>query len=157
MDPEAPNSSILHSVHPALMNTTARRVPPITPVLVVLFIMISPVSASLFLSKITFSPDAPLITGGHQQLTADYTAGAETFAPGHELQLRTNLTRAMWAIQVRVDGQNAARQEASGSLAFVNGEILSYPTDRDLSLRITIDGTVPADATAPGVADRRTR
>jgi hypothetical protein len=38
-------------------------------------------------------------------------------------------------------------QEASGDVAFINGEILSYPTDRDVSLTISVTGGVAADAT----------
>ncbi len=57
--------------------------------------------------------------------------------------METGLANAQWNIQVRVDGRNDARQSASGSAAFVNGALLSYSTDNDVSLEVTIDGIVP--------------
>jgi hypothetical protein len=109
-----------------------------------------PVSASLVLSSVSFFPEGPLIPGGQQQVTAEFViipAGEDTFARGHDLQLQTNLTGARWVIQVVVDGRNAARQEASGNVAFINGEILSYPTERDVALTVTVNGGIPPDAT----------
>jgi hypothetical protein len=127
---------------------TRRFLPPLV-VPVIVLVLIAPVSASLVLSTVSFIPDAPLVPGGTQQATATYAiipAGSTTFARGHSLQLQTNLTGAAWSIQVTLDGRNAARQTASGSAAFVNGEILAYPTTRDVGLIVTIDGTVPPDA-----------
>jgi len=115
----------------------------------ILLLLISSAAASVVLSTVSFAPDAPLAPGQNQQVTATYAivpAGSTTFAPGHSLQMQTNLTGAAWNIQVTLDGRDAARQTASGSVAFVNGEILSYPTTRDVGLVVTIDGIVPADA-----------
>ncbi len=98
----------------------------------------------------TFAPPSPLVAGGQQHTVIQYTvipSGATTFPKGHNLQMQTNLTGAQWAIQVIVDGSNAAYQTASGSTAFVNGVILSYPTTKDVSFTVTIDGTVPASGT----------
>jgi hypothetical protein len=44
---------------------------------------------------------------------------------------------------VIVDGIAAARQSGHGRVIFVNGYVLSYPTNRDVALDITADGTVP--------------
>jgi hypothetical protein len=112
-------------------------------------LLVSPAAASLVLSTISFVPDAPLAPGGQQQVIATYAiipSGSTTFAPGHSLQMQTGLTGATWNIQVTIDGRDAARQTASGSVAFVNGELLSYPTTRDVGIIVTVDGTVPADA-----------
>jgi hypothetical protein len=49
-------------------------------------------------------------------------------------------------IQVVVDGNDAALQTATGSTAFINGPILSYTTNRDVSFTVTVDGTVPETA-----------
>jgi hypothetical protein len=79
-------------------------------------------------------------------VTAQYyvgPSGATTFIKGHELQMQTDLANAPWNIQVLLDGRNAAQQSASGSAAFLNGEILSYSTNHDVSLSVTVDGTVP--------------
>jgi len=132
------------------MNSSVRTITFAAFVLVAIVVMASPASAAFVLSSVSFSPEGPLIPGGQQHLAAEYViipAGEDTFARGHDLQLQTNLTGARWFLQVVVDGRNAARQEATGNVAFVNGEILSYPTDRDVSLTVIIDGGVPADAT----------
>jgi hypothetical protein len=120
------------------------------PVLAVLcLLLISPAAATVVLSTVSFVPDAPLTPGGQQNVVATYAiipSGSSTFAPGHSLQMQTDLTGAKWTIQVTLDGRDAARQTASGSTAFVNGEILSYPTSRDIGIVVTVDGTVPANA-----------
>lgn len=124
--------------------------PHLIPLLAVLCILfVSPAAATLVLSDVAFTPNAPLTPGGQQKVVATYAiipSGSTTFARGHSLQMQTNLTRALWTVQVTLDGRDAARQTASGSAAFVNGEILSYPTDHDVGIVVTIDGTVPADA-----------
>jgi hypothetical protein len=120
--------------------------------LAVLLLLVSPSAASLVLSTVSFTPDAPLTPGGHQKAVATYAViptGSTTFSPGHSLQMQTNLEGASWTIQVTLDGRDAARQTATGSVAFVNGEILSYPTNRDVGMIVTVDGTVPADAAGP--------
>jgi hypothetical protein len=120
----------------------------ITVLMVLCILLVSPAAATLVLSDVSFTPNAPLSSGGQQQVVAQYAiipSGSTTFARGHSLQMQTNLTRAQWTIQVTLDGRGAARQTASGSAAFVNGEILSYSTDHDVGIVVTVDGTVPAD------------
>jgi len=115
----------------------------------VLLLLALPAAASQVLTGETFAPPSPLVAGGQQHAVVQYTvipSGATTFPKGHNLQMQTNLSGAQWAIQVIVDGNNAAYQTASGSTAFVNGVILSYPTTKDVSFTVTIDGTVPASA-----------
>lgn len=132
------------------MTSPARILPFPALVLMAFLVTVSTASASLVLSSVSFSPEGPFVQGGHQQVTAVYTiipAGEDTFARGHGLQLQTNLTGARWILQVVIDGRNAARQEASGNVAFINGEILSYPIERDVSITVIVDGGVPADAT----------
>ncbi|MDD1681902.1 MAG: hypothetical protein LUQ35_09845 [Methanoregula sp.] len=125
------------------------RLPHLAIVLAIGFVCISPVTATVVLSTVSFLPDAPLVPGGQQQVVATYAiipSGSTTFAPGHSLQMQTDLTGAQWTIQVTLDGRDAARQTASGSVAFVNGELLSYGTNRDIGIVVTADGTVPANA-----------
>jgi hypothetical protein len=118
-------------------------------VLTLLLILVTPTAATVVLSTVSFLPDAPLVPGGQQQVVATYAitpSGSTTFAPGHSLQIQTDLTGGQWTIQVTLDRRDAARQTVSGSTAFVNGELLSYPTSRDIGIILTVDGTVPANA-----------
>ncbi|MFA4861692.1 hypothetical protein [Methanoregula sp.] len=126
------------------------RLPVVLPlVFAVLLLMSVPVTATVVQSAVSFSPNPPLAAGGQQKVTATYVvipSGATTFSPNHDLQMQTGLSNAQWVIQVIVDGHNAARQTASGSVAFLNGALLSYSTTQDVSFTVTITGTVPAGA-----------
>jgi hypothetical protein len=116
----------------------------------VLLLLALPAAASQVLTGESLTPASPLVAGGQQHAFMKYMvipSGATTFPKGHNLQMQTNLTGAQWAIQVIVDGNNAAYQTGSGTTEFVNGVILSYPTTKDVSFTVTIDGTVPASAT----------
>ncbi|PKL69810.1 MAG: hypothetical protein CVV30_00060 [Methanomicrobiales archaeon HGW-Methanomicrobiales-1] len=122
------------------------RIVPVSFVIVLLLLLVSPVAATMALTDVSYTPNPPLVTGGQQHVTAMYyigPSGSTTFIKGHELQMQTELLNARWDIQVIQNGRNAAQQSASGSTAFVNGEILSYPNNNDISLSITIDGVVP--------------
>lgn len=113
---------------------------------IAVILLAAPVSATYLLTNSAFQPDAPFLAGSSEHVTATYVllpTGSTTFVRGHELQMQTDLTGARWNIQVVVDGRNAAQQTGSGNAAFVSGEILSYPTSHDVSLMVTIDGTIP--------------
>ena len=112
-------------------------------------LIISPVAATLALSDVAFTPNPPMVPAQPQQVSAKIwviPSGATTFASGHEIQLQTTLTNAQWNIQVIVDGIPAAHQTAQGNAAFINGALLAYSTDRDVSIVVNVAGTVPANA-----------
>jgi hypothetical protein len=128
------------------MNLILRRIAIILSALIALLLLVAPASATYTLSGVSYTPNPPLAIGGQQQVVATYyigPSGSTTFIKGHELQMQTALLNARWNIQVIQNGRNAAQQSASGSAAFVNGEILSYPNSNDISLQVTIDGVVP--------------
>ncbi len=123
-----------------------RRITLLSLTIALNLLLVTPVAATYTLSSVSYTPNPPLIIGGHQQVTATYyigPSGSTTFIVGHELQMQTDLMNARWNIQVLQNGRNAAQQSASGSVAFVNGEILSYPNSNDVSLQVTVDGVVP--------------
>ena len=127
--------------HVSLMSRTATFV-----CIIALLLLITPAAATLVLTDAVFAPNPPFLNGARQHAIVKFfisPSGATTFVPGHQLQMETGLANARWNIQVRVDGRNDARQSASGSAAFVNGALLSYSTDNDVSLEVTIDGVVP--------------
>ena len=114
--------------------------------LVVVLLQVMPADATMALTDVAYTPTPPLLIGSQQHVTAKYylgPSGATTFIPGHQLQMQTGLANARWNIQVIPDGRNAAQQSASGSAVFVNGALLSYSTNSDVSLEVTIDGVVP--------------
>lgn len=128
------------------MMMTGGRIFIFTIAVAALVFLAATVSATVVLSDESFSPYAPLNVGDSQHMTAKFAilpSGTTTFIRVHELQMQTGLKNARWKIQVMVDSRNAALQTASGTAAFVNGELLSYPTGQDVSLVVIIDGTVP--------------
>lgn len=117
---------------------------------ILLLLIVLPAAASPILSSESFTPNPPLVPGGPQQVVATFAIpSGTTFPRNHELQMQTGLVDARWNIQVILDGNNAAQQTASGSTAFINGEILSYSVNRDVRFTVTVSGTVPASATGP--------
>jgi hypothetical protein len=113
-----------------------------------LLLAVLPAAASPVLASESFVPNPPLVPGGQEQAVATFAIpSGTTFPKTHSLQLQTDLADAQWTIQVILDGNNAARQTASGSAAFINGEILSYSVNHDVQFTVTIKGNVPASAT----------
>lgn len=111
-----------------------------------ILLQVIPATAIMILTGVSLAPNPPLLIGGQQHVTARYyvgPSGATTFIPGHQLQMQTELVNAQWNIQILVDGRNAARQSGTGATVFVNGALLSYSTNQDVSLDVTIDGVVP--------------
>ena len=123
-----------------------RRITVLTLTIALSLLLVTPVAATYSLTSVSYLPNPPLVIGGQQQVTATYyigPSGSTTFIKGHELQMQTDLVNARWNIQVLQNGRNAAQQSASGSAAFVNGALLSYSTNNDVSLSVTINGVVP--------------
>lgn len=73
-------------------------------------------------------------------------SGSTTFAETHTLSLSTDLTEARWQVVVYIDGVQGAVIPKEGSRVYVNGYLLSYPTTRDVSVQILLEGTVPPTA-----------
>jgi hypothetical protein len=129
------DTSIHRPVHMVPVKTINLRLLFIPVSLALLFIFVSPAAATVVLSTVSFVPDPPLSPGGQQRVVATYAiipSGSATFAPGHSLQMQTDLTGAQWTLQVTLDRSDAARQTVSGSTAFVNGS--SSPTEQTVTL-----------------------
>ena len=109
-------------------------------------IAIAPAAATLASTGQSFTPVPPLTAGGGEQAiitVAVLPSGDTTFTETHTLQMQTGLSDALWDIRVIANGRPAAQQSASGTSAFVNGYLLSYPVTSDVSLAVTLNGTVP--------------
>lgn len=109
----------------------------------------TPAAATLVLTGESIAPVPPLTAGDGQHAVvtvAVLPSGAGTFTTTHTLQMQTGLSDARWSIAVVVDGRTAAQQSASGTSAFINGYLLSYPATSDVSFTVTLDGTVPSSA-----------
>lgn len=93
-------------------------------------------------------PGGSLIGGSPVDVSGELEiipSGATTFAETHTLSLSTDLNDARWQIVVYIDGVQGAVIPKEGSRVYVNGFLLSYPTTRDVSVRVLLKGTVPPD------------
>jgi len=121
--------------------------------LALLALLISPGSAFISLKNTqVIPPDDPILAMTPVNATGIIQIipqGPTTFIEGYTLVLSTDLDFARWNVVVIVDGNQAAVIPKDGSFVFVNGYLLSYPTNQDVAVRVQVNGTVPAlqDAT----------
>jgi hypothetical protein len=112
---------------------------------------ILPCAASYSLRDVTMAPLSDSYPSGTSLTTSAalsiIPAGPTTFIEGYTLQLSTDLDQARWNVRVMVDGRQAAVFEKSGTTIFINGYLLSYPVNRDVEVRVTLEGTVPPPGT----------
>jgi hypothetical protein len=117
-------------------------------VIVVFLALIIPVSATFQVQQSTINPAAtPLQPGDNVTVNAVIVIipqGTTTFIAGHQLQFTTNLNDPRWDIQVMVNGIPGAVIPAKGNTVFINGFLLSYPDNNDVSVSVSVAGTVPA-------------
>lgn len=88
----------------------------------------------------SLTPDTPVIV----TYTVAFTGGdTETFPSGDELQMSTDLDAAKWTYSIVLDGVDTAQPSTSGRVVSVSGWILSYPSSKDESMKVTIEGKAP--------------
>lgn len=112
-----------------------------------LCLSVSVASASLYMTQSAVTPDAtPILSGSPAQLTATITivpSGATTFSRENTLQMSTSLDQAFWHATVIVNGRQAAVFNQAGSVLFINGYLLSYPSTSSVAIDVQINGSAP--------------
>ena len=110
-------------------------------------ILITPAAATISLQNVQVTPpDDPILAGSRLNASAEIQIvpqGPTTFIEGYTLVLSTDLEKARWNAVVMVDGTQAAVIPKDGTFVFINGYLLSYPTNRDVAVSVQIEGTVP--------------
>jgi hypothetical protein len=116
-------------------------------IILILFAFIMPVSATFQIQQSTLNPsNTPLQPGAQQSVTAVIAIipqGTTTFIVGNQLQLTTDLDLPQWDVQVMVNGRPAAVIPAKGNTVFINGFLLSYPDNNDVSVSASVTGIIP--------------
>ncbi|HUU74486.1 MAG TPA: hypothetical protein VMW63_00170 [Methanoregulaceae archaeon] len=117
-------------------------------IVILLACSITPAQALLYLQDVDITPAAPdlpsLTTLNATASIEIIPSGATTFSSSHTLILSTELDHARWDVQIFVDGIRGAVIPKDGNYVFVNGFLLSYPTSRDILVKIALEGVVPA-------------
>ncbi|MBP1928867.1 hypothetical protein J2741_001414 [Methanolinea mesophila] len=105
------------------------------------------VSAQYTLQDVMVTPSGenlvPLSQATTSATVAIIPSGPTTFIEGYTLVLSTGLDAAQWNVVVTVNGIQAAVIPKAGNIVYVNGYLLSYPTDRDVAVEVRVEGVVP--------------
>ncbi len=110
-------------------------------------LLIVPATATIGLMKVQVAPPGESLLA-ESWVNASATIqiipqGPTTFIEGYTFVLSTDLERAVWNVTVMVDGSPAAVIPQSDRYVFINGYLLSYPTNRDVTVSAMIEGMVP--------------
>ncbi len=116
-------------------------------ILIVLISIVGVVSASISVGNIAITPSGDLVSG-QTQSSASFkinfvSSGGYTFDSGNSVQMETDLADATWTYNTVLDGiENPSKTEA-GSNIRLSGWELSYPSSREISLKVKVAGTAP--------------
>ncbi len=86
-------------------------------------------------------PNTPVIVSFNIDFSAE---GDETFPSTNELQMITDLEKPKWTYTLVLDGVETPQPSDSGRILSVSGWILSYPSNKEESLKVTVQGTAPS-------------
>jgi hypothetical protein len=110
-------------------------------------ILIVPAAATISLQDVQVTPAGDSIPVGDlvnaSAMIQIIPQGPTTFIEGYTLVLSTDLENARWNAIVMVDGTQAAVIPNDGKFVFINGYLLSYPTNRDVAVSVQVEGDVP--------------
>jgi hypothetical protein len=116
-------------------------------ILVLTVCMVACGTATTMVGNVGIIPNSDLISGETKvsvSFVVDFPAsGGETFGNQDSLQLSTDLTDAHWTPVLIIDGVANQRPEEVGGNIAISGWELSYPGDRDLMLKVNMEGTAP--------------
>ena len=119
-------------------------------VLLFLILVIPVVSGSISVQNIAITPSGDLISGQNppQKVSISYginfiPSGGVTFSDSDTLGMSTDLDNAHWNYTIILDGNPNTPQIANGKKLDISGWDLSYPSRRDLSMKVILTGDVP--------------
>lgn len=125
-------------------------------ILIILLAGITCASASISVKNIAITPTGDFVSGQTPPNPVTVTfviefnpTGGETFPSEETLAMSTDLENGQWSYITVLDGNPNPAVTANGRNVNINGWVLSYPSKRDLSMRVTLNGEVPT-VTASG-------
>lgn len=129
-----------------------RQIGKVIGLFVVILCFVQVASAGILVSSPSISPSGDLVSG-ETQVSASFvinfvSSGGYTFDSENTLQLSTDLDSATWSyVIIQDDIENPAVTEV-GPNVNINGWVLSYPSNRDISMRVNMNGVAPAVSTS---------
>jgi hypothetical protein len=105
------------------------------------------ITSAISVGNIAMSPSGDLVSGV-TRASASFiinfpSSGGYTFDNDHTLQMDTELDDAVWTYSILLDGiENPSKSEAGPNIR-LSGWELSYPSNREISLKVKVEGTAP--------------
>lgn len=105
------------------------------------------ITSAISVGNIAISPSGDLVSGV-TRASASFiinfpSSGGYTFDNDHTLQMDTELDDAIWTYSILLDGiENPSKSEAGPNIR-LSGWELSYPSNREISLKVKVQGTAP--------------
>ena len=115
-------------------------------ILVILLALSVQVVSAFSVSTVSIDPSGDLMPGTPVIVSfkVDFSAsGGETFPSSSSLQMITDLEKPKWAWTLLLNGVENPRPESTSKIMELSGWDLSYPTDVEESVRITLEGVAP--------------
>ncbi|MEI6294296.1 MAG: FxLYD domain-containing protein [Methanomicrobiales archaeon] len=108
-------------------------------------------NSPIIVKNIAITPIGDLVSGQTppNRVTASFvidfnSAGGETFPSDKTLILSTDMENAQWSYILLLDGNPNPALSGSGKNLNIVGWSLTYPSKRELSMRVSTTGTVPS-------------
>jgi len=123
-----------------------RRLLQFTGILCGIFCLVCIVSA-FSVENIAVTPSGDLVSGvsrGSASFVIKFSAtGGYTFSSDHNIQMDTELDDANWMYSIYLDGIENPSKSETGPNIRLSGWELSYPSNREVSLKVKVEGTAP--------------
>lgn len=114
----------------------------------VLFLIIGiQIVSAVTVSDPVINPTGDLTSGTNVSVSfkIDMTpSGSDTFPKDNTLQIFTDLNNPKWAATLITDGIENPQAPEFGHSIYMSGWILSYPSNVQESIRVTLEGSVPS-------------
>lgn len=103
--------------------------------------------ASISVGNIAITPSSDLISG-QTQVRSTFTvnfpsSGGYTFDDANTLQFSSEMENPSWTYAIVLDGIDNPSKTEVGQNVNINGWILSYPSKRELSMKVTMEAVAP--------------
>lgn len=115
-------------------------------ILAAILLSLIPAISAFTVSSINIEPTGSLTPGTPVTITykLEFPASSgETFPSGSELQMSTDLDKPVWSWTLVLDEIDNPRPQEAGRMLSLSGFELSYPSDVDQKIRVTLQGTAP--------------
>ncbi len=105
------------------------------------------ITSAISVGNIAISPSGDIVSGvtrASASFVVNFpSSGGYTFDNDHTLQMDTELDDAVWTYSIYLDGiENPSKSEAGPNIR-LSGWELSYPSNREISLKVRVEGTAP--------------